>query len=193
MPRAGLNVDVITETAARLVDKEGPSALTVARVAQELGVRAPSLYSHLDGLAGLTRAVALEGLGQLAESCRSASMGRSGQDALAALAHAYRAWAVEHPGVYPFTQVARPSDKEHGEIAARVLEPLFVILESFGLHGDEIIHAARFVRSMLHGFSQLEAQHGFALDVEVDQSFEWMLDRLGRALTTPSQEPAKSG
>lgn len=110
MPRAGLTPVVIARAAAALVDRDGPATLTLARVAQELDVRPPSLYNHVDGLPGLERLVALDGLEQLAEECRAALLGRSGADGLRAMARAYRAFVVAHPGVYPLTQVARPAD-----------------------------------------------------------------------------------
>ena len=46
-PRERLTKDVIFETSLRLVDEEGLSALTMRRLASELGVEAASLYHHL--------------------------------------------------------------------------------------------------------------------------------------------------
>ena len=178
MPRAGLTPQTVTAAAAALADREGAAALTLSRVAGQLGVRPPSLYNHIDGLDGLTRAVALDGINALADACRTAVMGRAGADGLIAMARAYRAFAAAHPGVYPLTQIVRPGDAEYEASAARVLEPVLALLGSFGLADTARIHAARAVRSALHGFVMLEQQAGFGLDVDVDASFEWMLRAL---------------
>lgn len=175
MPRAGLTTQAVTHAAATVADREGAAALTLSRVADELGVRPPSLYNHVAGLDALTRAVALAGIDALADACRTAVMGRTGADGLRAIAHVYRAFAAAHPGVYPLTQLTRPGDAEYEAAAARVLEPLLALLASFGLSGTPRIHAARSVRSALHGFVLLEQQSGFGLDVDVDDSFAWML------------------
>jgi AcrR family transcriptional regulator len=50
--------DVI-KAAIDCLDQEGSSALGVNRVARALGIKPPAIYKHLDGNAGLTRAVAL--------------------------------------------------------------------------------------------------------------------------------------
>lgn len=184
MPRTGLNPSVIARAAATLVDHEGPAALSLARVADELGVRPPSLYSHVDGLAALERLVALDGIARLAEVCRDALLGRSGTDGLRAMAHAYRAFARAHPGVYQLAQVARPGDAEYEKRAGRLLEAVFAVLSGSGVPDADLVHAARTVRSALHGFVVLETQAGFGLDVDVDESFAWSLTALERSLAT---------
>jgi len=188
MPRAGLDRDVVAATAAAILD--GGSELSLARVASELGVKPPSLYSHVDGLEGLMRRVAIGAIDGLADACREAVMGVSGRAALVSLAAAYRRFASEHPGVYPLTQVARPDDPEVDAASSRVLEPVMAVLSSWGLEGREAIHAARTIRSAIHGFSLLETSGGFGLDVDQDESFDWMIDVLVAgidALATPDR------
>lgn len=184
MPRSGLNPTVIARVAAALVDNEGPAALSLARVADELGVRPPSLYSHVDGLAALERLVALDGIERLAGACRDALLGRSGADGLRAMANAYRAFAHTHPGVYQLAQVARPADAEYEQRASRLLEAVFAVLSGLGVQDSDLVHAARTVRSTLHGFVALETQAGFSLDVDLDESFTWSLAAMERSLAT---------
>lgn len=47
--RRALTVEAIVEAALRVVDSEGFDALTMRRVAQELGTGGASLYAHVDG------------------------------------------------------------------------------------------------------------------------------------------------
>jgi AcrR family transcriptional regulator len=182
MARAGLSPAVVARAAAQLIDRDGPAALTLAGVADSLGVRSPSLYKHVDGLAGLERLVALDGLGQLVESCRTALLGRSGADGLRAMSEAYRAFARAHPGVYPLTQVARPADADFTARTDRMMEAMVALLTGFGVPATDLVHATRAVRSALHGFALLEVQAGFGLAVDLDQSFDWLLGLLERGL-----------
>src|SRR5690606_13028325 len=48
--RAGVTKALVLETAARLADVEGLSLVTLARLASELDVKTPSLYSHVRSL-----------------------------------------------------------------------------------------------------------------------------------------------
>jgi AcrR family transcriptional regulator len=178
---------MVAAVAAELLDREPHTQIGFARLATELGVKPPSLYNHIDGVDELERMIALAGIAELAERCRAAVMGLAGPDALRALAQAYRSYATAHPGVYPLTQVARPGDTGYENVAGRLLEPVLALLAGFGLQGDEAIHAARTVRSALHGFTLLASNRGFGLDTDVDASFSWMVEALTTALLTSTQ------
>lgn len=178
MARVGLTTQRVVSVAADLVDRDGPAALTLAGLAARLEVRAPSLYSHVGGIDELRRLIGLQALDLFAEAGREAAIGRSGADALRHIARAYRETARAHPGMYAFIQAARPGDHEWGKRSERVLAPLFAALGGMGLEGDRMIHAARTVRSALHGFVILENGDGFGLAQQVDVTFTEMIETL---------------
>ena len=183
MPRAGLDSEAVVSAAAALADADGLHALTLARLAARLGVRAPSLYAHIDGLDDLRRRVAARGARELAAAVQAAAVGKAGGDALAAIAAAYRTYARDHPGSYAALQ--RSADIEHDpEAAAQVVGTLLAVLAGYGLNGDDGIHAARTVRASLHGFVILEAEGGFGIPVDIDTSFGRLVDTLDRGLRT---------
>lgn len=64
-PRAGLDVDRIVATAIRLADADGLPALSMRRVAAELGAGAMSLYTHVPGKAELVALMYDSALGGL--------------------------------------------------------------------------------------------------------------------------------
>src|SRR5512133_2902895 len=98
MARRGLDAERVVQEAARIADADGLRALTLARLAGELGVRPPSLYNHFEGRRdGLMRALAVRGVRELTAALRDAAVGRAGTDALTATAHAHRAYAHAHP------------------------------------------------------------------------------------------------
>ncbi len=85
--------------AAGIVDRDGVKALGLATAAAALGVRSPSLSTHVAGIAGLRRAVQLHAAAALNDTFEGAVAGRSGRLALEAIAHAHRRFGHEHPGL----------------------------------------------------------------------------------------------
>ena len=100
MPRAGLTTELIVARAGDLADATGYDNLNLAALANQLGVRVPSLYKHVGGLADLQRRLALAGLRDLHTALSTATVGRSGYDALFVMAVTYRSYAHAHPGQY---------------------------------------------------------------------------------------------
>jgi len=183
MPRVGLSTAAVVAAAAEIADAEGLDRLTLARVAAAAGVRTPSLYNHVESLDDVRRRVALLALRDLADALRDAAVGRAGDDALAATADAYRAYARRHPGRYAATQRAPSEGDEEMRAAAKgAVDIVLAILRGYGLEGDDAIHAARAVRSALHGFVALEAGGGFGIPVDLDESYARMVRALARGL-----------
>jgi AcrR family transcriptional regulator len=177
--RTTLSRDAIVRAAIALADAEGLDAVTLAKVAARLGVKSPSLYVHVDGLGGLRRRIAARGARELTAELQAAVAGRSGRDALAAFADAYRGYARAHPGTYAALQ--NPANLEGPEGAA-LLEVVFAVLRGYSLDDDAAIHAARVVRSSLHGFVSLETDAGFGIDLDLDQSFSLLVSVLDQGL-----------
>jgi AcrR family transcriptional regulator len=180
VPRAGLTQTLVVEEGERIADEVGLSSLTLAAVADRLGVRQPSLYKHIAGGDALRRGIALRAKNELADVLGRAAVGRARGDAIAAIAHAYRAWAIEHPGRYAAAQRAPLQGDVDDEIASsNVVRVVADVMAGFELRDDDAIDAIRALRAGLHGFVTLEADHGFGLPVDVNRSF----DRLVAGLT----------
>ena len=110
MARRGLDAEQVTDAAVAVADADGLAAVTIARVAADLGVRAPSLYNHVASRAALIEAIARRGYVEATEALQTAAVGRSGPDAVRALASAYRAYAHAAPGRYAATQRTLPNE-----------------------------------------------------------------------------------
>ncbi|HEY1512095.1 MAG TPA: TetR-like C-terminal domain-containing protein [Solirubrobacteraceae bacterium] len=185
MPRHGLDTSAVVDAAAALADAEGLEAVTLARLAAQLGVRAPSLYSHVDGLDDLRRRLATRGARQLAGELQAAAAGRARGDALAAIADAYRSYARRHPGTYAALQRAADVYGPDAAAAASVVDVVVAALRGYGLEGEQAIHAVRIVRAALHGFVALENDGGFGLPLSRDESFRRLVAVLDRGLADP--------
>ncbi len=174
--RVGLDQATVVEAAARLVDEEGIDQLTLGRLAERLGVRTPSLYNHVAGLPGLKRDLAVSCLRYLLERLMRATIGKSGAEAIVALADTYRAYARETPGRYALTlQAPGPGDPQLQAIAQQIVDVLRAVLAPYRLGEEEAIHAIRSLRSIVHGFSSLEAAGAFGMPVDLDASFHWLI------------------
>jgi AcrR family transcriptional regulator len=173
---AGIDRARVVAAAAELADARGLHALTLAAVAEQLHVRLPSLYNHVEGLGGLRRELALLALRELAERLRDAAVGVSGEAAVLALANAYRAYILERPGCYAATVSApEPDDHERQRIAQSLIDTFRAGLAAYKLDGDDAIHAIRGLRSVAHGFATLELAGGFGIDLSRDESFRRLL------------------
>jgi hypothetical protein len=131
------------------------------------------LYNHVAGLDGLRRDVALLAAHELTAQLQTAAVGRSGDEAVIAVARAYRDYARRFPGRYAATlQAPSPDDQELVAAAQTLLEVIFRVLEAYHLSETDALHVVRALRSVLHGFVALEAAGGFKMPLDLDESYE---------------------
>jgi AcrR family transcriptional regulator len=184
VPRAGLTgVDVVA-SAAGLADEVGYGSLTMGLLAGRLGVRPPSLYKHVDGLADLQHRLATLAMTEFGDVLRDAVQGQAGLDALTAMMTAARAYVTAHPGRYTATTGAGFDGPDDPLLVAatRVVNTIAAVLRGYGVSDAEMTHAIRTIRCTLHGFAMLEASGGFRWDADPDQSFDWMIGFIDRGL-----------
>jgi AcrR family transcriptional regulator len=191
VPRAGLTRNDVVTAAAGLIDEIGYHDLTMGLLAQRLGVRAPSLYKHVDSLADLQHRIATLAMTELGEAVRDAMQGRAGLDALTALLTATRSYVTAHPGRYTATIGAEFTGPDDPLLAAstRLIDSIAAMLRGYGLGEAEMTHAIRTIRCTLHGFAVLQASHGFQWSANPDETFDWMIhfiDRGLRAIRVPA-------
>jgi AcrR family transcriptional regulator len=184
MPRAGLDAATVTAAAAALADEIGLAQLSMSVVAERLGVKAPSLYKHVDSLPDLHRRIAILAATELGDDLRDAMQGRAGGDALAAAAQTLRSYVKQHPGRYAATVGIRPTGADDPLAVAleRTLASFAAVLRGYRLDAADEIHALRMLRSILHGFATIEAADGFQYGTDVDTSFQWTVDFIDRGL-----------
>jgi AcrR family transcriptional regulator len=177
VPRAGLDRATLVSAAGKLADERGYAALTLRALAERFGVAPPSLYNHVSCLEDLQRELQLEALRQLTVLLSGAAAGKAEASAVRAMAAAWRTFAHEHPGLYAAT-VRAPDAHDAQALAATkaVLDVVLAVLSGCGLKQSAAVHAARALRSSLHGFVALEAAAGFGLPEERDESFALLVE-----------------
>jgi AcrR family transcriptional regulator len=93
----------IVAAARVLLESEGPQALTMRRLGQELGIQAPSIYKHLPGKHAVEVALIEAGLAEVGEAAYRAieeAPSAPGPDAVASLLTCYRAESLARPNLY---------------------------------------------------------------------------------------------
>ena len=185
MPRAGLTPAVVVAEASAIADESGFAQLTLASVAQRLGVALPSLYKHVRGLDDLQRRMSVQALVELRAAVTRAAVGKSHGDALRGLADAYWDFAHRHPGRYAATlRAPAGDDTEAVTAAAALLDVVYAVLGGYGISGDEAVDATRLLRAVLHGYVALEAAGGFGMPRAVRKSYDRAVGVLDSAFAT---------
>lgn len=174
--RKNVDFERVLQTAITLADEGGFEAVTLASVANQLGIRIPSLYNHIAGLPALRAAMALWGVRELADRARRSAVGKSGDAAVFSVAEAYRAFALAHPGIYAATQPAAPPDQPELVAAqAETVDIMIAVLAPYGLNEQDTLHAIRALRSAMHGFIDLERTGGFGMPLDRQESFRKLI------------------
>jgi AcrR family transcriptional regulator len=188
--------DVI-KAAIDCLDQEGESALGVNRVARALGIKPPAIYKHLDGNAGLTRAVALAIWRNYLLDCQNQTAEITTPQALLRVgAQSIRNFAQRYPARYivMMQYQLRPTDPEEAKIIYGSLDLFKKSLQLYKLSDDALIDVMRMVNAAIYGFILREQSELMTLTRSTDRSYEVMLDALIvaieyiRKVTTDSSE-----
>ncbi|MDH4171472.1 MAG: WHG domain-containing protein [Acidimicrobiia bacterium] len=189
MARQPLDTGQVVDAAARLADRDGIDSVTLTAVAKELGVRQPALYRHVDSHQDLLRSLGLRGREYLGAALADAAIGVSGDDAVAAVGHAWRSVVSTHPGLYAATdRYPCAGDPELEEAVERIVAIIAQALAGFELDEDHRVHAARALRSAFHGFAHLESGDGYPQPHDIDDTFDGMIELLCAGIRSQAQQ-----
>ena len=146
----------ILDTARAVAEADGWTAVTSRRLADAIGYTQPVLYGHFPGgKTEIMRTVALAGFAELAAATWAAGEGKTGPQAVAAVAEVYLDFATTHPALYE-AMFELPIDARFAqEDAEAELRSGFNAL-SAALGTDDDGTATELFWSTLHGMSLLE-------------------------------------
>lgn len=181
------NLSEIVAAAQEILEAAGLTGLTMAAVAQRVGVRSPSLYKRIGGrneLLGLVAEATVLDLGDRLEAVvgHAHDGARGPRAALADLGRAYRRFAKERPAAYQLIFAQEPAAaRPRPELLAQAAAPALAVTER--LAGPEhSLDAARLVTAWAHGFVSMELGGAFRLGGDVERAFEYGLAVLVDAL-----------
>ena len=180
---AKLSRDAIVNAALTFLDRDGWESPTINALATQLGTKGPSLYNHVDSLEDLRRTVRMRVIEDIIGMLNTVGDGRTRDDAVVAMASAYRSYAHHHPGRYSaFTRMPLGGDDpEFTEATRAAAAPVISVLASYGLDGDNAFYAALEFWSAMHGFVLLEMT-GAMNGIDTDAVFTDMVMRLATGM-----------
>ena len=179
---ARTSLDQIVEAGRHIVQSRGVEGLTMGDVAKAVGVRGPSLYKHVANRGELIHLIAESVTVELGERLDAAIEGEDPISDLRSLAHVFRRFSHEHPEWYGLIFARMPAEwQPAGEALTRASRAMLVTTEA--LAGREKgLEAARTVTAWAHGFLTMELAGAFRLDGDLDEAFDYGIERLGAAI-----------
>ena len=153
----------IVAAAREILEEEGLDALTMRRIAQRLGIRAPSLYKHFPDKESLEAAIISAAFEEQAGVFERAV--EDGDDPLEALGAAYRSFALAHPHLYRLM-----TDRElRRDLLAPGVEDRagLTIYRAAGEDTDR----ARAAWAFAHGMAMLELTNRFPAGADIDAAW----------------------
>ncbi len=154
----------IVAAARRVLEAEGRDALTMRRLAEVMGIRAPSIYKHLPGKHAVEAALIDRGLLEIGLALHAAveHPGRAGP--VAALFAAYRSEALARPNLY---RLATSGALRRALLTPRLEE--WAGEPWFSVAGDA--HAAQAMWAFAHGMVILELDSRFPEGSQLDRTW----------------------
>ncbi len=192
MPKKGLTRDIIINAAQAHIERGGLAAFSLRSLASHLGVRVSSLYNHVGGQNELLAMVGLRAVAMLEAAECAAIEGKAREEALFALADAYRGFAREHTELYRIIMgVHTISEPALVTEAERVVRPIMRVMGDYGLTGEAAIHGQRLLRSAMHGFFAHEHAGGFSLmPADKEESYRMLIGAISDWLAAQGRENA---
>jgi AcrR family transcriptional regulator len=154
----------IVEAARRILELDGEAALTMRRLAAELGMKAPSIYKHFADKEALELELIVLGFEESAAAFEAA-LGTRPRSQIVALGAAYRQYARAHPHIYRL-MTDRPLPRERLPVGLeyRAAAPLAQAMGS--------VAGARAAWGLAHGLAMLEINGRFPADADIDAAWE---------------------
>jgi len=177
MQKRNLTKEKIIETAVLLADEIGINQITFQKIAEKLGIKYQSLYNHFANIGNLKIKMTVYLLTNLNLELMQRLVGKSGEIAIREFAYAYRDFAFENKTAYGvYMNVPSTQDDDVKRLADGINIIIRKILNYYIKDESLTIHKSRELRSLLHGFVSLSAHGYFQNPVNLEKSFQIMID-----------------
>lgn len=148
------------------------------QVAVDLIAEMETYLGQVDTIPEMRRVLAVAGYNGLRQHIENAVRGKSGPDALRAMAFAMRSYALGSPGLAAASfRSANQDSPEWQEARKGLAQTMFSVFAEVGIEGERARHAVRILRSLVRGFilnemassnsEPHEYQHSYVLAVNM--------------------------
>jgi AcrR family transcriptional regulator len=200
-PSLAIDRRAVLDAASRLLVDEGPAALTMRRLAAEVGASTMVLYSRFEGREALIALLLEEGFARFADALGAVDHPDPWEN-LRLLGHAYRRFALDHPryfrlmwgGAHGARKEASPPPLDgHGRRAfGSLLIAVTRILAALDRSAREAEPLALSIWSTVHGFVCLELAGACGPVEHTTAAYEGTLAFLLAALGAPASRPRRT-
>jgi AcrR family transcriptional regulator len=163
----------IIKTARQMIENEGVDNLSLRSLADELGVKAPSLYRYVANKTALLRAINERTTREMMEHLYTAAEpSLVASERMVAVAKAFRQFVHDNPASYMLSSNTPPDetrpDADERENLAIPLQEMFAEIT-----GDaDSLAAIRGAYAFIHGWVVLEVMQQFERGGDLDAHFE---------------------
>lgn len=183
MQKRNLTKEKIIQAAFSLADEIGLNQVTFPKLAEKIGIKYPSLYNHFNNMGDLRIGMTLYLLNDLNSGLMKRLVGKSGETAIREFAHAYKDFAFENKTAYElFMNIPSTGDEEVFSLVKETSNIIYQILDFYIKDRTQLVHKGRTFRSLLHGFVSLYSFGYLHGEVNLEESFQSMLDDFIKSL-----------
>lgn len=178
--------DIVRE-GMKLLNQAGIDGVTLKALAEQLGIKSPSLYNHFKNREELLGILAEASLANFYQALLSVKDTKEPIKNIRLMAEAYLTFALDYPNQYILVQ--NPNywrSKEAVGISNQIVSLVQAELQSFSLSPEKEIHFVRLLRAYLDGFSSFSNREAFKLPVSITESFSFGLDLILAGLVEES-------
>jgi AcrR family transcriptional regulator len=155
---AQITLDAIVDAARRMIEMDGIDALSLGRLAAQIGVKAPSLYGHVANKDALLRAVNVDTMQRMFAEIDGTLNTAPDEPAarLMQIARVYRDFAHANPHTYILAMSdPDPARQPDPEYLVQLALPLQALIATISGEGASL-PALRGLLALIHGFVMLE-------------------------------------
>lgn len=174
---AQIDLETLVATARVMIEEHGFDQLSLRMIAEEIGVKAPSLYRHVKNKTALLAAVNQVTIRDLFAVLHEAIANDTPiEERLLAMALAYRQFAHSNPATYELafnTSIPELQTEENdAQNVERVLSIQALFVEWIGRE-EESLAALRGALALMHGWVRLEMAQQFRRGGDLNAHYEF--------------------
>ena len=170
---------LVIDTASQIADEKGLHNVSLKIIAEELNIKTPSLYNHIDNLDNLLLEVAHKGMRTMNERLERVAIGKAGDAAIKAVGIEYLNFMIEHPGIYETIQWATwNGSAETTDIFEHYTLLLKTLILSCQLQEDCVDEILSILTGILHGYTTLQLRFAFDNPEQVRSNLSNALDTI---------------
>lgn len=170
--------DLLTDTESGLSE----------RIARDLASELERRFGEATTVSEARAFCAEKSSNELRQRIAHATKGKNGADALRAMAHAMRDYALERPGLSASCFRSLVNDGNKWRTDDELARTLCEIMARLNLTGEQAQRVLSAFRILVHGFVSEEMALSFAQSLEYEKTYELTIDALIRGLLASTAE-----